>query len=87
MATVFSEAKCATRSLTHMSADVVINGTECLQLALSQKHWDLATVETARAGELAEKPCARLVSCAERSEGGLAAFVRALPTLLAEILK
>lgn len=56
MGTILSEAKHGTWRLTSMSADMVLNGTECLQLALSQKCWDLATVETARARELAEKP-------------------------------
>lgn len=55
---IFSEAKYGTWSLTSKSADLVMNGTYCLQLALSQKRWDLATVETARARGLAAKLCA-----------------------------
>lgn len=54
MVTMFSEAKYETWSLTSKSADLVINGTDRLQLALSQKCWDFATAETAGAKELAD---------------------------------
>lgn len=54
MVTIFSEAKYGTWSLTSKSADLVINGTDWLQLALPQKCRDLATVETARARGLAD---------------------------------
>ena len=53
MVTIFSKAKYRTWSLTSKGADLVINGPDCLQLALSQKRRDSATVETARARELA----------------------------------
>ena len=54
MVTIFSKAEYRTWCLTSKGADWVINGPDCLQLALSQKHRDLATAETARASELAD---------------------------------
>lgn len=88
MVTVFSEAKSGTWSLTRKSADLVmINGTDCLQLALSQKYWDLAAVETAGARELADLAvCWSLLAEQKRSKAGLSAFIRLLHTLYPQML-
>lgn len=70
----------------------MINGTYCLQLALSQKSWDLATgghSKSQRAGRLA----VHWSSLAEqkRSKAGLTAFFAhstlSVPNFPAEILK
>lgn len=92
MVTIVSELKYGTYSLTSKSADLVITGTDCLQLALSQKRWDLAAAETAGARVLAhEVVCWSLLTEQKRSKAGLSVCILrstpSVPNCLPEISK